>query len=200
METIVIGDQTVHSARQGGQATFTRGGGSPRTKPREPASSLLAHWAFSGTDLWSGPPAWMAPIAARSRLTMRIFTAIWLATALLTAGTFWAQAAAQPIAATELLFIEAEQFASLGGWVIDQQFMDQMGSPYLLAHGLESFQASGHHPSRGDRLHSSLMPVGGLSERRSIRSSPGTWRAGLPSTTSAAGRSGIMLKKSSVGF
>jgi hypothetical protein len=35
-----------------------------------------------------------------------------------------------------LLWLEAEQFSDLGGWVVDQQFMDQMGSPYLLAHGL----------------------------------------------------------------
>lgn len=34
------------------------------------------------------------------------------------------------------LFIEAESFESFGGWLHDQQFMDQMGSPYLLAHGL----------------------------------------------------------------
>lgn len=34
------------------------------------------------------------------------------------------------------VLVEAEQFDDLGGWVIDQQFMDQMGSPYLLAHGL----------------------------------------------------------------
>lgn len=33
-------------------------------------------------------------------------------------------------------FIEAESFATKGGWVVDQQFMDQMGSPYLLAHGM----------------------------------------------------------------
>ena len=32
--------------------------------------------------------------------------------------------------------IEAESFDQLGGWVVDQQFMDQMGSPFLLAHGL----------------------------------------------------------------
>ena len=32
--------------------------------------------------------------------------------------------------------IEAESFAHKGGWVVDQQFMDEMGSPYLLAHGL----------------------------------------------------------------
>ena len=34
------------------------------------------------------------------------------------------------------VFVEAEQFAQRGGWVLDPQFMDQMGSPYLLAHGL----------------------------------------------------------------
>ncbi|MGD0092156.1 MAG: FAD-dependent oxidoreductase [Planctomycetota bacterium] len=34
------------------------------------------------------------------------------------------------------VLVEAEGFENLGGWVIDQQFMDQMGSPFLLAHGL----------------------------------------------------------------
>ena len=34
------------------------------------------------------------------------------------------------------VFIEAEQFDNKGGWVVDAQFMDQMGSPYLLAHGV----------------------------------------------------------------
>jgi hypothetical protein len=34
------------------------------------------------------------------------------------------------------IFIEAESFANRGGWVIDQQSMDVMGSPYLLAHGM----------------------------------------------------------------
>ena len=41
-----------------------------------------------------------------------------------------------PAAESHLVLVECEAFASLGGWVIDQQFMDQMGSPYLLAHGL----------------------------------------------------------------
>lgn len=36
----------------------------------------------------------------------------------------------------EFAFLEAEGFADLGGWVVDQQSMDQMGSPYVLAHGL----------------------------------------------------------------
>lgn len=34
------------------------------------------------------------------------------------------------------ILIEAEHFAQHGGWAVDQQVMDQMGSPYLLAHGL----------------------------------------------------------------
>lgn len=32
--------------------------------------------------------------------------------------------------------LECEAFSDWGGWVNDTQFMDQMGSPYLLAHGL----------------------------------------------------------------
>ncbi|GHT20672.1 hypothetical protein FACS189419_00170 [Planctomycetales bacterium] len=39
------------------------------------------------------------------------------------------------VEATEVL-LEAEHFADCGGWVHDSQFMDQMGSPFLLAHGL----------------------------------------------------------------
>jgi hypothetical protein len=34
------------------------------------------------------------------------------------------------------LFIECESFENHGGWVVDPQFVEQMGSPYLLAHGL----------------------------------------------------------------
>lgn len=37
---------------------------------------------------------------------------------------------------SEEVLLEAEQFTDLGGWDLDQQSMDQMGSPYLLAHGL----------------------------------------------------------------
>lgn len=36
----------------------------------------------------------------------------------------------------EFVFLEAEGFDEHGGWDLDQQSMDQMGSPYLLAHGL----------------------------------------------------------------
>lgn len=41
-----------------------------------------------------------------------------------------------PNAGATSILVEAESFNNKGGWVIDQQFMDQMGSPYLLAHGL----------------------------------------------------------------
>ncbi len=34
------------------------------------------------------------------------------------------------------LMLETEAFDNKGGWVVDQQFMDQMGSSFLLAHGL----------------------------------------------------------------
>ena len=34
------------------------------------------------------------------------------------------------------VFLEAESFQNKGGWVVDQQFMDLMGSPYLMAHGM----------------------------------------------------------------
>lgn len=33
------------------------------------------------------------------------------------------------------LFLEAESFRELGGWVIDPAAMGQMGSAYLMAHG-----------------------------------------------------------------
>lgn len=36
----------------------------------------------------------------------------------------------------QTILVEAESFAEKGGWVIDQQFMDQMGSPFLMAHGM----------------------------------------------------------------
>ena len=40
------------------------------------------------------------------------------------------------IASAQDLLVEAESFAHKGGWVVDQQFMDLMGSSYLMAHGM----------------------------------------------------------------
>jgi hypothetical protein len=36
----------------------------------------------------------------------------------------------------DTVLVEAEAFENSGGWVLDQQFMDLMGSPFLLAHGI----------------------------------------------------------------
>ena len=41
----------------------------------------------------------------------------------------------QPLPVVESCLVEAESFAEKGGWVVDPQFVEQMGSPYLLAHG-----------------------------------------------------------------
>ncbi len=34
------------------------------------------------------------------------------------------------------VLVEAETFSATGGWQVDAQFVEQMGSPYLIAHGL----------------------------------------------------------------
>ncbi|MCK4751524.1 MAG: pyridine nucleotide-disulfide oxidoreductase, partial [Bacteroidales bacterium] len=34
------------------------------------------------------------------------------------------------------VFVECESFEDRGGWVVDPQFVEQMGSPYLMAHGM----------------------------------------------------------------
>lgn len=34
------------------------------------------------------------------------------------------------------VLVEAESFSDKGGWLVDQQFVHSMGSPYLLAHGM----------------------------------------------------------------
>ena len=42
------------------------------------------------------------------------------------------------------VLVEAESFDEQGGWVLDTQFIDLMGSPYLLAHGLGKPVANAH--------------------------------------------------------
>ncbi len=37
---------------------------------------------------------------------------------------------------SKIVWVEVESLQNKGDWVVDQQFMDIMGSPYLLAHGL----------------------------------------------------------------
>ena len=40
------------------------------------------------------------------------------------------------LSAQPSVFLEAEGFADTGGWTNDNQVMMQMGSPYLIAHGM----------------------------------------------------------------
>jgi hypothetical protein len=51
------------------------------------------------------------------------------------------------------VLLEAEAFEEGGGWLVDQQFMDLMGSPYMLAHGLgvpvADAATHAHFPSAG---------------------------------------------------
>ncbi len=67
-----------------------------------------------------------SPVASRFAFTL----------ALAFACAFLAGTSIPAAAQGHHLFLEAEQFNDLGGWDLDQQSMDQMGSPYLLAHGL----------------------------------------------------------------
>ena len=48
-------------------------------------------------------------------------------------GGFFAIAAT---AHAQAILVEAESFDDVGGWSLDTQFIREMGSPYLLAHGL----------------------------------------------------------------
>ena len=54
----------------------------------------------------------------------------------------------------EELFVEAESFSVKGDWQVDQQFMDVMGSPYLIAHGagvpVEDASAQVRLPGKGE--------------------------------------------------
>jgi hypothetical protein len=51
------------------------------------------------------------------------------------------------------ILIEGESFENKGGWIVDPQFVEQMGAPYLLAHVLgppvENAQTEIQSPSKG---------------------------------------------------
>ena len=63
-------------------------------------------------------------------------------TALLALG---ALCALTPSTLAQDLLVEAESFADHGGWKLDTQFVESMGSPYLLAHGLGRPVADARH-------------------------------------------------------
>ena len=57
------------------------------------------------------------------------------------------------LSATSVL-VETESFEKKGGWVVDQQFIHTMGSPYLLAHGMgepvENASTTVKFPAKGN--------------------------------------------------
>lgn len=74
----------------------------------------------------------MAPSSAFLRQKYRQ----WLFQTSRFVGIFAAGLLISPLSFGQNVLVEAEQFDTLGGWEVDQQSMDVMGSPYLLAHGL----------------------------------------------------------------
>lgn len=61
------------------------------------------------------------------------------------------------------LMLEAETFESIGGWTIDTQCIEAMGSPYLLAHGLGT-----NGPAWGWQ-HAGACPLGAGAHRLALR-------------------------------
>ena len=130
---------------------WMRGVSSPDRFPLTPALSLgerenlrSSVGELGGAEVFDRRPGWPPLPKAegrdegedrtRSAIVARLVVSVMVAYILL-ASALIAQAA-RPAPRGAVVLLEAEQFASLGGWVVDQQFMDQMGSPYLLAHGL----------------------------------------------------------------
>ena len=69
------------------------------------------------------------------------------------------------------ILIEAESFDNPGGWVIDPQFVQQMGSPYLMAHGMG-------HPVKNATTTVNFPKKGGYHVWvRTMNWVPGDWEA-----------------------
>jgi len=51
-------------------------------------------------------------------------------------ASFCALVSATAPSAETTVFVEAESFQNVGGWVTDQRAIDTMGSPYLMEHDL----------------------------------------------------------------
>ena len=72
---------------------------------------------------------------------------------------------------SQSFLIEAESFKEKGGWLVDPQFVEQMGSPYLLAHGLGT-------PVESAKTEFSLAKPGNyFIWVRTMNWAPGNWEA-----------------------
>ena len=78
----------------------------------------------------------MNPIESSAITRAHFLKLVGGTTMLLWTGRTGFSAQSTPQASRPFILLEAEQFDNLGGWDVDQQSMDQMGSAYLLAHGL----------------------------------------------------------------
>jgi len=67
--------------------------------------------------------------------------------------------------------LEAESFTDKGGWVVDPQFVEQMGSPYLLAHGMGKPVGDAKTEIRSDETEEFHVWV------RTMNWAPGEWKA-----------------------
>lgn len=72
---------------------------------------------------------------------------------------------------SQRVLIEAESFDDPGGWVVDPQFVEQMGSPYLMAHGMGTPVANAHTKFKLDESGEYNIWV------RSKNWAPGDWEA-----------------------
>ncbi len=79
----------------------------------------------------------------------------------------------------EQIVLEAEGFRNWGGWVNDTQFMDQMGSPYLLAHGMGKPVA--------DASTTFVAKDGAYHVFVRTKNWTAPWRPGAPAATGAGG-------------
>jgi len=103
------------------------------------ASPLVLRLRNSGVSkavVWTAPSHWKSgplkfpcPFAVIwTRWQMRLLPKVSALLTLWLCGT-------HPLSAAQV-FVEAEAFTSRGGWTLDTQFIEIMGSPYLLAHGM----------------------------------------------------------------
>ena len=108
----------------------------------------------------------MSKIARRDLLT----SGLALSASSLAARSAWGRVAAIIASSNaHLVLVEAESFTDIGGWVIDQEFSDHMGSAFLLAHGM------GAVPVADARTHVDI-PAAGTVPRVWVR----TRRLGCP--------------------
>ncbi len=107
-------------------------------KPKRISASLIIHPSHDFESRWFNENMKIQPHLSR-RDFIRVVAAAVPAAALpdlASAIDAASQSANPPAGAADNVLLEAERFEQLGGWVVDQQIMDQMGSSYLLAHGL----------------------------------------------------------------